>query len=119
MPTRVDTMRQYLEIWNGTRDLAELDRLVTPAFVGHMGSRDRGLSQLKEDIRAYRERAENVRFEVIHRFSEADHVATRLVAYITNPSTGSEVAICGLNISRWEDGLLAEEWAVWEPLPGT
>lgn len=22
--------------------------------------------------------------------------------------------ICGLNISRWEDGLLAEEWAVWE-----
>ena len=35
---------------------------------------------------------------------------------ITNPATGEATKACGLNISRWEDGLLAEEWAVWESL---
>jgi hypothetical protein len=110
-------MQRYLEVWNGTRDLNELDDLVTPTFVGHMGSRNRGLSQLKDDIRAYRERAGEVRFEVMHRFAEGEHVATRVVAHVTNTATGSEVTLCGLNTSRWEDGRLAEEWAVWEPLP--
>jgi SnoaL-like polyketide cyclase len=119
MATRAETMQRYLEIWNGTRDLAELDGLVTHTFVGHMGFRDRGLSQLKEDIRAYREHAGDVRFEVMHRFGEGDHVATRVVAHVMDPGTGSEVSICGMNISRWEDGLLAEEWAVWEALPGS
>jgi hypothetical protein len=112
-------MQRYLEIWNGTRDIDELDTLVTHTFVGHMGSRDRGLAQLKADIRAYRGRAGDVRFEVMHRFGEDEHVATRIVAHVTDPATGSEVSICGLNISRWEDDRLAEEWAVWEPLPGT
>ena len=117
MRTREETMQRYLEVWSGTRDLDELDGLVTPTFVGHMGSHNRALSQLKDDIAAYRARAGNVRFEVMHRFGENDHVATRLVAHVTDPATGSEVSLCGLNISRWEDGLLAEEWAVWESLP--
>jgi len=114
--TRDETMQAYLEIWNGTRSLDELEDLVTETFVGHMGSRDRGLAQLKEDIRSYGERAGDARFEVMHRFAEGDHVATRLVAHLTDPTSGLAVTLCGLNVSRWEDGLLAEEWAVWEPL---
>ena len=110
-------MQRYQEIWNGTRNVDELDSLVTRTFVGHIGSRDRDLSELKSDIRAYRERAGDVRFEVMHRFGEGDHVATRAMAHVTDPASGSTVSICGLNISRWEGGLLAEEWAVWEPLP--
>ena len=111
-------MQRYLEIWNGAVDVDELDSLVTTTFVGHMGSNERGLSQLKDDIRAYRQRAGDVRFEIVHRFAEGDHVASRVVAYLIDPATGSEVTLSGLNISRWEDSLLAEEWAVWEPLPG-
>lgn len=117
MPTREESQQRYLEIWDGTADIDDLDELVTPTFVGHIGSRDRDLARLKQDIAAYRRQAGDVRFEVMQRFSEGDHVATRVVAHIARPLVDSDISICGLNISRWEDGLLAEEWAVWEPLP--
>jgi hypothetical protein len=58
---------------------------------------------------AYRERTPDVRFRSEHQFGEGDYLATRLTA------TAAGQTICGLNISRWEDGLLAEEWALWEP----
>jgi hypothetical protein len=119
MADREASLRRYMEIWNGSANLEELDRLLTPSYLGHMGSRDRDLRQLKEDIDAYRQRANDVRFEVLHRFSEGDYVATRVVAHATDAETGSQLSACGLNISRWEDGLLAEEWAVWEPLSAT
>jgi len=119
MADRESTLRRYLEIWNGDASVEELDDLVTPDYLGHMGSRDRSLSELKQDIVAYRGRAANVRFEVMHRFSEGDYVATRVVAQATDPSTGAQLSACGLNVSRWQDSLLVEEWAVWEPLaPG-
>jgi hypothetical protein len=116
MPDREATLQRYLEIWNGTADVDELDALVTSTYIGHMGSRARDLARLKEDITAYRKQASGIRFEVMHRFSEGDYVATRAVAHATDPTTGSALSACGLNISRWKDGLLAEEWAVWEPL---
>jgi predicted ester cyclase len=116
MSDRESILGRYLAIWNGSASVDELDGLVTADYLGHVGSRDRRLSELKTDIVAYRERATDVRFEVMHRFSEGDYVATRVVAHATDPSTGAPLSACGLNISRWEDGRLAEEWAVWEPL---
>ena len=116
MADRELTLRRYLEIWNGSADVEELDALVTADYLGHMGSRDRNLSELTGEIVAYRQTAKGVRFEVMHRFSEREYVATRVVAHATDPSTGAPLSACGMNISRWKDGLLAEEWAVWEPL---
>jgi hypothetical protein len=119
MVDREDTRRRYLDIWNGDASVDELDGLVTTTFRGHMGSGERDLGQLKVDILAYRQRAEDVRFEVVHRFSDGDHIASRIIARATDPATGTALSATGLNISRWEDGLLAEEWAVWEPLSPT
>jgi hypothetical protein len=116
VPDRESALGRYLEIWNGSASVDELDDLVTADYVGHMGSRDRALSELKTDIVAYRDRAKDVRFEVMHRFSQGDYVATRVVAHATDPTTGEPLSACGLNVSRWQDGRLAEEWAVWEPL---
>ena len=116
MADRETSMRRYLAVWNGTASVDELDHLVTPGYVGHIGSRDRDLGELKRDIVAYHARAGDVEFKVLHRFSEGDYVATRLVARVADPTTGVALAASGLNTSRWEDGLLAEEWAVWESL---
>jgi predicted ester cyclase len=116
MADRESTLRRYLEIWIRDARVNELDDLVTSDYLGHMGSRDRDLEQLREYIVANRRRGSDVRFEVLHRFSEGDHVATRIVAHATDHETGSRLSACGLSISRWEDGLLAEEWAVWERL---
>ena len=120
MADREAGLRRYLEIWNGSAGVDELDGLVTSDYLGHMGSRDRRLDELKGDIVAYRDRATGIRFEVMHRFSDGEYVATRVMAHATDSDTGAPLSACGLNISRWVDGLLAEEWAVWEPLtPGT
>lgn len=115
MSDRAETRRRYLQIWNGERELDDLDSLVTPGYIGHMGSRDRGVERLKEDIAAYRRGAPSVRFHVEHEFGDADYVASRVVAR-GKDAEGRPVSARGLNISRFESVLLAEEWAEWEPL---
>lgn len=115
-PDRQRSLARYLAIWQGEAALDELDALLTPGYVGHMGSRSRNVTQLKHDIDAYRASASGVRFHIQHRFSEGPFVATRVTATAVRSSDGVELVAAGLNISRWEGDRLAEEWAVWEPL---
>ena len=115
---RRETFARLLAVWNGEEALDELDSLVSPNYRGHLGLRDRDLSRLKHDIADYRDRHPGVRFQVEHQFGEGAHLATRLTARAPADTAGEPAAVCGLNISRWEDGVLAEEWAVWEPFSG-
>jgi len=108
---------KLLSIWNGEEDLDELDPIVSAGYVGHNGSIDRDLAQLKLDITAYRLSAPDVRFMIEHRLEAGDFTATRLSAHATD-ALGAATSATGLNISRWEGALLAEEWAVWESLAG-
>jgi len=118
MHDREDTLRRYLAIWNGEVDMSELDALVTDDYVGHIGSRDRNREQLKGDIVEYRSATPMVHFTVQHRFGEGEYLATRVRAEATD-ERGKRSVAQGLNISRWRGPLLAEEWAVWEPLHQT
>jgi hypothetical protein len=113
MTDRRETLSRYLAIWNGEQPLEALDALVTPGFLGHNGSRERNVSRLKADIAAYRHNAPSVRFGVDHQFGDDEYLASRVHAHITDRD-GNEVTLHGINISRWEGDLLAEEWAVWE-----
>lgn len=108
MPDHSETFSQLLAVWNGEADLAELDTLFAPGYRGHLGSRSRDAASVKRDIAAYREQTPGVRFHPEHQFADGDYLATRLTA------TAGGQTICGMNISRWEDGRLAEEWAIWE-----
>ena len=108
---------KILSVWNGDDDLDELDPILSADYVGHNGSRDRDLAQLKVDITAYRLSAPDVRFTIEHGLEAGDFSATRLRAHATDAS-GAATSATGLNISRWEGALLAEEWAVWESLAG-
>jgi SnoaL-like polyketide cyclase len=105
------SLDRLLAIWNGEADLDELDALVAPSYVGHIGSRDRDLGQLKQDIVDYRAKSPGVVFRVEHQFGAGGYLATRLTARTEH---ASEQTISGMNISRWQDGVLTEEWAVWE-----
>jgi hypothetical protein len=111
---REETITRLLAVWNGERPLDDLDRLVTAGYRGHLGLRERSLDELKRDIAAYRARVPDVRFTVDHRIADGAYTASRIRAHATHPDTGAPAAVPGMNISRWEDGLLAEEWAVWE-----
>ncbi len=116
-PTRERNRRLdlYLKVWQGETPLAELDTMTTDGYVGYTGSRSRDLAGLKADIAAYLAASPSARFTVEHRFGQGDFIATRLSARAAVAGAADLVA-AGLNISRWEDDLLAEEWAVWEPL---
>lgn len=107
---------RYLSIASGEGELAELDEVMAPTFVGHIGERTRDLAELKRDIAAYRAAADNVRFRIEHQFSSDDYVATRVSASAIRRSDGAKLVATGINISRSDRGTLAEEWAVWEPL---
>jgi len=112
MADRRENFDRLLAIWGGSVPVEELDGLVAPGYVGHVGSRDRNLAQLKTDIAAYRAATPAV-FCVQHQISEGDYLATRLIAHRIGSASSM---IHGMNISRWENELLAEEWAVWESL---
>ena len=88
--------------------------MVSPTYRGHLGSSERDITQLKQEIAAYRQRVPSVRVRLEHQLSEGVCLASRLSAEADGPTTGTSMSISGMNISRWEDGLLAEEWAVWE-----
>lgn len=109
--SHLEIFGRLLAVWNGDERLDALDSLLAEGYRGHLGSGDRDGAQLKKDIAAYRRRVPDVRFTAEHQFAEGDFLATRLTA-IAGGRT-----ITGLNISRWENGLLAEEWAVWESFP--
>jgi len=109
-----ETFARLLDVWNGEAALDELDALVSASYRGHLGSRERDLARLKQDIAEYRERVPGVRFSVEHQFGQDEDLATRLTAHAPAGEAGTPTAISGLNISRWDNGLLAEEWAVWE-----
>jgi hypothetical protein len=108
-------MRKVAQVWNGQAEVDTLDDLVTSTYVGHIGMRDRDLTRLKEDIAAYRAASPGVRFQIEHQFGDGTYVASRVTAHAPAGGEGGRPTMAvGLNISRWEEGLLAEEWAVWE-----
>jgi hypothetical protein len=113
-----ETFARLLAVWNGAEGLHGLESLVSPNYRGHLGLRERDLSRLKQDIADFRDRNPGVRFQIEHQFCEGPHVATRLTARVPAETTGEPTTVCGLNISRWEGGVLVEEWAVWEPFDG-
>lgn len=113
---RRETFDKLLAVWNGDAGIDELDSLLAPSYRGHLGSRLRDVAELKRDIADYRDRVPGVRFRVEHQFSGGSYLAARLTAHAVDASTTA--IVCGMNISRWEGGLLAEEWAVWETFGG-
>ena len=53
----------------------------------------------------------DVCFCVEHQFGQGAYLASRLSA---RAASRGQVTLLGLNLSRWEDDRLAEEWAMWE-----
>lgn len=109
-----DAFARYLAVWNGEAPVDDLPSVLAEQYRGHLGSLDRDAAALAEAIKAYRARMPDVRFAVDHQFGDGEHLASRVRATATHPDTGQPLILVGINVSRWHDGRLAEEWAVWE-----
>src|SRR4029077_17329956 len=86
---RARAFARYLAIASGDGDFAELDDLMAPGFIGHMGERTRDLVQLKRDMAAYRASADEVRFRIEQQFGDGDFLATRVAVSAIRRSDGA------------------------------
>lgn len=116
MDTPPAAMVRYLAVWNGEASVDDLGSILSPAYRGHIGSQARTAAELRQDILDYRKRVPGVRFRWEHQFGDGEHIATRVTARAVDAATGDPMSAVGINISRWKDGILVEEWAVWETL---
>jgi len=76
------------------------DHINTMEFYGYEGA--------VESVSLYRRLFADLRFEVDQQVSEGDLVASRWSLYGTN--RGRPVKLTGNTISRFEDGLVVEDW---------
>lgn len=108
--------RRYVTIWESGA-LDDLPDVLAPNYVGHVASGSRGVDGLRDRITRFRQLYPDVRFVIEDQVAEGDRVATRLTATATSSATGKVVKLVGLNVSRFQEGRIAEEWPVWETAP--
>lgn len=104
--------RESVGVWE--RGPIELDKYVTEDYRGHTSSGDRDLNGLRKKIEDFRSKYSDIHFEVMDQVASGDRVASRLEASLTNSATKRPIRMMGMNISRFRDGKIAEEWVVWE-----
>lgn len=107
--------REVVQMWE-SGDTAKLNDVVAPDYIGHPAAGDRDLAGLRARIAAFREQFRGAKFAIKDQVASGDKVATRLTATATSKS-GKPVRLYGMNISRFRDGRIVEEWPVWEVEP--
>jgi steroid delta-isomerase-like uncharacterized protein len=111
--------RWYAEVTNQGK-LEVADELLAPEYVCHDPNSEAGevrADALKESITYFRNALADMRFEVEDMIAERDKIATRWTLHGTHrgeifgvDSTGEQVAMSGIVISRVANGKIVEEW---------
>lgn len=107
MPAQFDRL---LDVWSGG-DPSQLADVVTADYAGHMlhlAAGDRTAAEYAPRIRAYREANPGTVFRVVDQAASGDRLWSRVEAL-----RGDGRRAHGMNVSRFVDGRIAEEWAVW------
>ena len=111
-PDQPAVFAELLRIWQSGPGEAIL-AIVTADYRGHMlhlGA-DRDRAAYPDRIDSHRAQFPAARFEVVDQSETGDRLFSRIEANRT--SDGVELVSHGMNVSRFVDGLIAEEWAIW------
>ena len=107
--------RRALEEVCARGDFKAAEGLYSPAFVDHVNDLDyRGHEGIRRSVGMYLRVFSDLRIEVVDQVVERDRVASRWVAEGTN--RGRKVQLQGITISRFEDGMIAEDWSISDTL---
>jgi predicted ester cyclase len=105
--------REAVQIWErGAVD--ELVRVTHENYVGHTPLGDRDLVGLRQRILDFHASYRDLRFIVEDQICEGDRVASHMTATATRASDGKTIRLYGLNLSRFRDNKMIEEWMTWE-----
>ena len=117
--SRKAVFRRLVDLY-ATGDLAALDEVIAPGYVGHVSAGDRDLQGLRDSIRYFHDLFVYTKdsFKVEDQLVDGEKVATRMTARVQVRATGEHITLLGINIARIVGGQLVEEWNTWEQLQG-
>ncbi|HEX6160913.1 MAG TPA: ester cyclase [Thermoanaerobaculia bacterium] len=91
------------------------DRYYSPSFVDHVNDRElRGLAGVEESVASYRRVLDTMTITVEQQVVEGDLVTSRFV--VVGTIGRRPVRFHGITISRFEEGLIVEDWSVTDTL---
>jgi steroid delta-isomerase-like uncharacterized protein len=111
--------RRFIEEVLTKGNMAAMDELVAPDFVGHNPtmSEVKGIEDLKKRVTMTRTTFPDIRYTIEDMVAEGDKVATRLTVRGTHKGeyrgvapTGKQVTWTAINIARYADGKMQEGW---------
>lgn len=99
-------------------DIAALDEVIAPDYVGHASAGDRDFEGFRQSILYFHKLFiyDKDSFRVEDQLVDGEKVATRMTAKVKVRETGEPVTLLGINIARIVDGKIVEEWNTWEQL---
>jgi predicted ester cyclase len=90
-------------------------RYYSPGFVDHVNALQfRGLTGVERSVSLYRRVLTGMSIRVEEQVVAGDRVTSRFV--VSGTSYGRRVQFNGITISRFEDGLIVEDWSVTDTL---
>jgi hypothetical protein len=90
-------------------------RYYSPAFVDHVnGLEYRGLAGVRQSVQLYSGVLTGMTIQVQDQVLQGDRVTSRFV--ISGSNRGRAVRFTGITISRFEEGLIVEDWSVIDSL---
>jgi steroid delta-isomerase-like uncharacterized protein len=114
-----------LDAWRsawGKGEVEAFERILAPGYVRHTKSGDEDVEKLRQAINDSRAAFPDLVTEILQSVEQDDMVAIRWTSHGTHtgsfmgvPSTERTVTVYGASFCRFADGLLAEEWVVWDP----
>jgi predicted ester cyclase len=96
-------------------DFSSAGRYYSPSFVDHVNDLEfRGLEGAQKSVDMYKAVLSDLEVRVEEQVIEGERVTSRFV--VTGTSHGKRVRFNGITISRFENGLIVEDWSVVDTL---
>jgi predicted ester cyclase len=97
------------------KDLDPAARYYGPTFVDHVNDMEfRGLEGTRQSVDLYKSVLSDIDVTVEEQVVDGDRVTSRFV--VTGRSGNKRVRFNGITISRFEDGMIVEDWSVTDTL---
>ncbi len=119
---RIDFILQAWKAAWGNGDMDAFEKIVAPNYVRHTKTGPKTIEDLRQEISDSRAAFPDLDTDILQTVEQDDMVAIRWSShgrhtgsFMGVPSTEKDVMVTGASFCRFADGLLAEEWVVWDP----
>jgi predicted ester cyclase len=110
-----ETAKRALERVCSGAGLDPASRYYSPSFVDHVNDLEfHGLAGAQRSVALYKQALDDVAVQVEEQIVEGDRVTSRFI--VTGTSHGRRVRFNGITISRFQNGLIVEDWSVTDTL---